>query len=193
MINHNEFIIEHAKPEEDHYFLFRIVDPERNKKYNTLNKMLEASKKNLFISGVYFIYDIPDLLKNGYFDKIKYTTNNNQNILTYIKKGEIKHFSLTTPFKANHFTVLMRDAGYEITLEFKDKAYKRKKNLYDYNIVLIKERLQNELFREFLIQNKSIGKEIFEKCWKDNNGKTLPTQIAFMKQLSLFKKIGEIV
>jgi hypothetical protein len=191
MINHDDFIIEEIKPKENSYFLFRIVDPERDKKYKTIDQMAKAHRSKIFIGGVFYLHDILERLQNNYFDRIKYVKENNNNILVYSKEGKDKKILFPENLKTNDFTNIMRDAGYDINLEFKDKAYKRKKGYYDYNVFLIKEKLETALYQEMNITNRKLAKEIFEKCWKDSNEKTIATQIAFMKQIILFKKIGE--
>ena len=85
----------------------------------------------------------------------------------------------------------MRDAGYDIRVEFKDKPYKKKKNKHFHDTLIIKEKFQSKIYQEFNIKNIKVANEVFNKCWEENEHNTMRTQIAFMKQIMFFKKIGE--
>ena len=191
MIDYSDFVIENEKPIENKFFLFRVADPVTDKECNTIAKMAEASKSGIFTSGVYYIPDILNRLRTGYFPKITYKKENDKSFFLYDKNGETRKVLLPSNLSINDLTNIIRDSGYDVSVEFKTKAYKRKKSLYDYNVFFVKEKLQNKIFKELKITEVKIASVVFDKCWEDSKYNPIQTQICFMKQIILFKKIGE--
>jgi hypothetical protein len=192
MIEHNSFILDCKKPNEIDFVMFYITDPERDEKYKTIAQLAKAMNEKIFIGGVFFFKEVFNKLKNNYFDRITYEEIGNQRICSYLKNNEIRKIKLPENININHFTSIIRDAGYNIRIEFKDKSYKKYDDKYSYNILRIKEDFQQQLYKDLKVTNIDLANEVFNKCWETNKQSTLKTQISFMKQMLLFKKIGDI-
>lgn len=189
MIDHSSFIIENKKPNKDDFYHLYISDPEKDKKYNSINLIVKAMKKGIFISGVFFPHSLMKELKKGTFSRINFSIKNENYYFTYQKNGKNQTVKSTSKnFKLNHFISILKDAGYSVRLDFKTKIFEKKNNLYLYNIFSIKEKLMSELFKECKIENKEVALKIFNHCWVEGN--TIKTHTNFLKQITLLKKIG---
>ncbi len=192
MIDHNLFKLP-AKPNKLKFINIKIVDEVellklKSKKRSIVEQALFSLNSKDFIEGIFFGSEIFEKFKSGLFLRIQVRTKNDLIVCKY-NMGEIeKEEILDNKVNLEKIINILKESGYTVEVNLKEKIYRKKINEYNYKIRCLGEKLLENFLNEFNIKNKEIATKLFNILWKKNKYDSVKTQIEFMKNLSQYRK-----